>query len=305
MAHVSTQIVDHRAGIAQATIGTTIATEPPVLLASMRRVALIGTLTIYDVCLGAGFLIPVGTAIRLALQSKWSVARVLITVALAGGATIAGARLTYILTRWSDFASRPIAAIIAPDAGFVLSGGLALGAGIGFLSARALGLDAWRLADGLAPGIGVAIAVARFGCFWQGCCYGKETRLPWGVCYPAASSPYMDQVVRGRLFLAKKSLPVHPTQLYELLGALIGAAGAAYLAKAGRCTPGTAGLVFAGWFCTVHGLNHVLRAAGSIRREWAWILPGIDVVLGLTALVLLFLRRRVALATCPTRFLKR
>lgn len=41
--------------------------------------------------------------------------------------------------------------------------------------------------------------VERIGCFFQGCCSGKPTSLPWGMRFP-------DQ----------PDVPVHPTQLYML-----------------------------------------------------------------------------------------
>lgn len=60
------------------------------------------------------------------------------------------------------------------------------------------------LADLAAPGIILAQAIGRVGCLLNGCCYGKPTSLPWGFIYPRVSGE-----------------PLHPTQLYELLGDLI------------------------------------------------------------------------------------
>ena len=60
------------------------------------------------------------------------------------------------------------------------------------------------LADLGAPGILLAQAIGRVGCIINGCCYGTATSLPWGFVYPRVSGQ-----------------PVHPTQLYELLGDLV------------------------------------------------------------------------------------
>lgn len=49
-----------------------------------------------------------------------------------------------------------------------------------------------------APAIAVGVAIGRLGCFFRGCCYGKQTILPWGVNFG-------DGILR------------HPTQLYESL----------------------------------------------------------------------------------------
>jgi phosphatidylglycerol:prolipoprotein diacylglycerol transferase len=74
----------------------------------------------------------------------------------------------------------------------------------GWIYCRLRRLSFAPLADLAAPGIIVAQAIGRVGCILNGCCYGKPTSLPWGFIYPRVSGE-----------------PVHPTQLYELLGDLI------------------------------------------------------------------------------------
>jgi len=62
-----------------------------------------------------------------------------------------------------------------------------------------------RTMDYLLPFAILGIAIQRtFGCFLAGCCYGKPTRLPWGIIFPATSRA-------GRHF---PGIPLHPTQLY-------------------------------------------------------------------------------------------
>ena len=55
-----------------------------------------------------------------------------------------------------------------------------------------------KTGDTFAVPVAIAIGVGRLGCFFGGCCYGVETRLPWGVVFPR-----VDQLSR------------HPNQLYE------------------------------------------------------------------------------------------
>ena len=38
--------------------------------------------------------------------------------------------------------------------------------------------------DGLAVGGAAGMVIVRIGCFAAGCCFGKPTNLPWGVCFP-------------------------------------------------------------------------------------------------------------------------
>jgi phosphatidylglycerol:prolipoprotein diacylglycerol transferase len=59
--------------------------------------------------------------------------------------------------------------------------------------------------DVIAPGIILAQAIGRVGCVLNGCCYGVETRLPWAIVYTNPNS------------LCPIGVPVHPTQLYEII----------------------------------------------------------------------------------------
>ncbi len=55
-----------------------------------------------------------------------------------------------------------------------------------------------RTGNQLAPAIAIGMAIGRLGCFFQGCCAGVVTKLPWGV-------DFGDGLLR------------HPTQIYEVL----------------------------------------------------------------------------------------
>jgi phosphatidylglycerol:prolipoprotein diacylglycerol transferase len=65
------------------------------------------------------------------------------------------------------------------------------------------------LADVLAPGIILAQAIGRVGCTLNGCCYGVECDLPWAITYSDPGS------------LGPIGVPVHPTQIYEIIYNLI------------------------------------------------------------------------------------
>lgn len=87
--------------------------------------------------------------------------------------------------------------------------------------------------DLAALGTLLAIAIARLGCYVQGCDYGRplSARAPAWLArlgaFPRpkgdASSPvWIEQVLRGELGRDSAfTLPVHPTELYEALGALL------------------------------------------------------------------------------------
>ncbi len=60
--------------------------------------------------------------------------------------------------------------------------------------------------DLLAPAIIFAQAIGRFGCLFNGCCYGNPTSLPWGLTYTDPSS-------LGFTF----GVSTHPTVAYEII----------------------------------------------------------------------------------------
>ncbi len=62
---------------------------------------------------------------------------------------------------------------------------------------RVLGIRA-KTGDTFALPLAFALAVGRWGCFFNGCCYGTSTNLPWGVDFG-------------------DGLRRHPTQAYESL----------------------------------------------------------------------------------------
>ena len=98
-------------------------------------------------------------------------------------------------------------------AGFGALFGLLAGHLIG---ARARRVSVARALDVLAPSIGIMIAVARIGCFFAGCDFGRPTSVPWALRYPAMTPAFRAQLDAGLIQAsASQTLPVHPTQLYE------------------------------------------------------------------------------------------
>lgn len=79
----------------------------------------------------------------------------------------------------------------------------------------------WKAADMAGMVVPLGLGFGRMGCLLAGCCFGKHTSLPWGLSFPGHSPASEAQFKVGDLsspYLA--SLPVHPTQIYESLGAL-------------------------------------------------------------------------------------
>jgi phosphatidylglycerol:prolipoprotein diacylglycerol transferase len=88
--------------------------------------------------------------------------------------------------------------------------GAVLGAALGiWIYSRFSKLNFGYLADMLAPGIILAQAIGRVGCTLNGCCYGVACDLPWAIVYEHPES------------LGPLGIPVHPTQIYEIIYNLI------------------------------------------------------------------------------------
>ena len=111
-------------------------------------------------------------------------------------------RLIHVVDKYDYYFHNP-GDILGFD-GLTIYGAILGGLLGGWIYCRLRRLSFAPLADLAAPGIILAQAIGRVGCILNGCCYGKPTSLPWGFIYPRVSGE-----------------PVHPTQLYELLGDLI------------------------------------------------------------------------------------
>ena len=103
--------------------------------------------------------------------------------------------------------------------GTLQSGGDFYGGFIGALAATVIyfakhrDLPRWKIADICGPAIALGQAIGRLGCFTAGCCYGKETELPWGVTF---TDPAAEEIVGTPLFIR-----LHPVQVYESLFCLL------------------------------------------------------------------------------------
>lgn len=118
--------------------------------------------------------------------------------------------------------------------------------------ARATRADAWRLLDALVLPTGLAFALARVGCYLNGCCAGIATGSRWGVPFPL---PENGQELFGEIFslLGKSCATVnlYPTQLFELSLALLGLIPVLWLYFRRRLPRGAAFLLYGVWFSSM------------------------------------------------------
>ncbi len=236
--------------------------------------------------LGAATIIGLGLlmAVRRGL-SLWPSLACLLAMAVS---VPVGARLLNAVTDPGEGYANPATIFTLDFNGFSLYGGLLLAAAVGLIGCRLLALDVVRLADAVAPGLGLGLGIMRVGCFLAGCCYGVRTDLPWGVVYPAGSNAHLHQLAGGIGVFSLKVLPVHPTQLYETAGGVAGALLAAWLLHR-RTVDGTPFLAFIIWFSAVRWLNWGFRVHPTGGAP-EWFYPGLYTCIILTCLWLLLRR---------------
>ena len=105
------------------------------------------------------------------------------------------------------------------EGGLVYYGGLIGGALAVFAYITVHKLPIRRSADVCAIYLALGQAITRVGCFLNGCCWGTETDVPWGLTFPKNSYVYTHQLEAGAISdTAVRANPVHPTQLYMVIG---------------------------------------------------------------------------------------
>jgi phosphatidylglycerol:prolipoprotein diacylglycerol transferase len=133
---------------------------------------------------------------------------------------ILGARLLFVLLNLGYYAQHPLEIVMFWQGGLVYYGGIILAAlaVIVFLKIRKLNMG--KVVDICIPSIALGQAIGRIGCFLNGCCFGRP--VSWGIEFPPGSIVSYEQWAQGLIGSAGRySLPVHPTQLYSSLNALI------------------------------------------------------------------------------------
>jgi phosphatidylglycerol:prolipoprotein diacylglycerol transferase len=112
-------------------------------------------------------------------------------------------RLLHVLDRWEYFSQHPLE--VFGGEGLTIYGAI-LGAALGmWIYSRFARFKFGYLADLITPGLIIAQMIGRVGCTVNGCCYGDVCDLPWAVVYTNPDS------------FGPLGIPVHPTQVYEIL----------------------------------------------------------------------------------------
>ncbi len=139
-------------------------------------------------------------------ERRWSGLPAQVTDAAIGGVVggLVGAKLVWAV----EHAGRqgPLLELLLSRGGLSWYGGLAGGVAAGVAMLRRHRVPIGPVLAAATPALAVAHAIGRVGCFLVGDDYGEPSDLPWAVAFPEGLPP--------------TSVPVHPTQLYEVLALL-------------------------------------------------------------------------------------
>jgi phosphatidylglycerol:prolipoprotein diacylglycerol transferase len=160
------------------------------------------TVTSYGVMLVLAF---IGAGLVVAREFKrrgWDpgAGQDVVLAAMLGG--LVGSKLYWALSEWDLLVADPVG-ILFSRGGFTYYGGLVGGIVCVVLLLRWRKYPLGEAVNAVTPAVPVGYMLGRVGCFLVGDDYGHPTDVPWGIAFPAGSPP--------------TTVPVHPTQIYEIL----------------------------------------------------------------------------------------
>ncbi len=169
------------------------------------------SLPTYGVMAAAGLLIGLWVIVYCARRRGFDADKTWNLGILAILSAIVGAKLLLVAIDWRyyTFHPREVFSLGTLQAGGVFYGGLIAAIAMSYWYIRRNHMPVLATCDVFAPGVALGHAFGRIGCFAAGCCFGKPTSLPWGVTFTNPLASFISETPLG--------IPLHPTQLYEML----------------------------------------------------------------------------------------
>jgi len=209
----------------------------------------------------------------------------------------AGARAYYVLSHWSEFADNPWRSFAIWQGGIIIHGGILAGSLFLVLYARRTGINGWRYADILTPGLIFGQAIGRWGNFFNAEAYGSP--IPpdssWPIREYIPESMRVFDPVRGIDYRAFEYY--HPIFLYEsLLNLLLGVVLLVLLLRVPKLKPGTAVWVYGIGYSLIRIPYEILRVSavayiGTTSIKVAYVASALGIVLGIVALIHMYYLR--------------
>lgn len=167
----------------------------------------------YPLMIMVGVLAAVYIGYRLARSRGLPVVYVLDMAILGILLGFAGARLAHVVVEKPFYyLEHPLQILFFWQGGFVSWGAHLFVLAGWYFYLRWRRQPVWAYFDIAALSVPAALFFGRIACFLQGCCFGKPTSLPIGIAF---NNPASDA------FQFYPHIPLHPTQIYLMLNALI------------------------------------------------------------------------------------
>jgi phosphatidylglycerol:prolipoprotein diacylglycerol transferase len=235
----------------------------------------------YGFLIATGFIIAVQIMQRLAARSGLDPEKM--QDLIFGGLLVGflGARIVFIITRWSFFMENPIDMLKVWEGGLVFYGGPLLTVPFIVWFTRKHKFPLWRTLDIIGPGLTIAHAFGRLGCLSAGCCYGKPTGGNWGV---VLNSELVDPSMRG--------IHLHPTQLYESASLFILTAVLLYVFKR-RKFDGQVTLIYFMTYPIIRSIIEIYRGdtiRGFVIGDWLSTSQFISILVFIAAFIVTIMR---------------
>lgn len=157
-------------------------------------------------------------------QKTWMQILALALVMVVG--FLVGARLYYGGVHFQQVLKAPSLLWELKLINFGLYGGLASSLAILWFWCRRNKVSFLGLIDQGVPWLALALALSKLGCFFNGCCYGLPTDLPWAMYFARAQGGalgWLSPTFLGKVLSGSGPVLRHPTQVYEV-AVFIGAA---------------------------------------------------------------------------------
>ena len=165
----------------------------------------------FGVMMAVGFLVSAWIVARRLAEYRLDpeLSSTILIYAMIGG--VVGSKLYFAIDE-SLRGDHALMTLLLSRAGITWYGGLIGGTLLVVIATRFHGLPTRVVASCVATAAPFGQACGRIGCFLVGDDYGRPTDGPWGIAFPQGAPP--------------TTVPVHPTQLYEvawllLIGAIL------------------------------------------------------------------------------------
>ena len=163
----------------------------------------------YGACMATGFLLCWMLVEKL--SGRKDLSNLLLSLMIGG---VVGSRIAYVIEHWqAEFASNPAAIIRVDQGGLMFYGGFILSFIIFFIWCFVKKEKPLELVDLLAAVIPLGHAFGRIGCFFYGCCYGRDSDCWCAVTFPMGSPSWYEH--------GRRMVSVLPTQLFEAAALLV------------------------------------------------------------------------------------